>query len=111
MASYLPWLILLWTCAGVFTALGLGAAKHDPVHLWCGDCRGRERVTDEHGWKKSHRRMWLLYAMPYWVSGLVAFLWADGAAALLIVSACAGLWWLLWMNGRLEKQFVAEAAE
>ena len=101
-------------CAATFQGIGIHAARSDePVSFWSGGPKVEAKhVNDIYGYNQACSSMWKLYAIPYWVAGIVACLGflGDGyllASAIIMTVACfPGLFFLIWRYKHIEKTYI-----
>lgn len=89
-------------CGGVFWWIGhWSELRSDPMHFWSGSKVDPEAISDIPAYNRENARMWKLYSIPYWISGLAAIGtgWSDVFAVISLISitfACTyGIWWLI----------------
>lgn len=106
MAGKIIMLACMWICAGIFLGFGLYARRREePMWFWAGEQVPRDSVTDVPAYNRAHSRLFLLYALPWWLGGLLGLLHPLAAAALALVSCTAGLGWLIWSHRNIEKRY------
>lgn len=106
-------LICCWGCGGLFFGLGLWAlGRKKPMHFWAGSTIDPERVSDIPAYNRENGRLWILYSIPYWLSGVLYLVgmedsWGSiGCLALLVFAGTAGLYWLVKRYKRIERKFI-----
>ncbi len=100
MAGNIIMLVCMWFCAGLFLGFGLYALRREePMWFWSGEKVPKDTVTDVPAYNKAHSRLFLLYSLPWWLGGLL------GLAHPLAAAIVAGLAWLIWSHGNIEKRY------
>lgn len=106
MGENVVWLITCWGCAAVFLGIAIYASKKDkPMHFWSGSTVDPETISDIPAYNKANARMWLLYSVPYWASGLIYFFNQPIAIAILVFDCTVGIAWLIWQYYRIKKRY------
>lgn len=92
-------------CGGTF--LGLWAKKSKkPVHFYSGTTVDPKTVSDIPAYNLENAKMWMIYSVPFWVSGVVSF-FHVGAAAIIMSTACIpGFLWLIFRYRRICKKYI-----
>ena len=94
-------------CGGIFSGLGVWAKKSKkPVHFYSGTTVDPKTVSDISAYNLENSRMWMIYSVPFWVSGIVSF-FNLAVAAIIMSAAClpGGLWLVLRYN-RIAKKYI-----
>lgn len=59
-------------CGALFFWLGVWAAgRKDPMHFWSGSVVAAESISDVQAYNQANARMWKIYSVPYWVTGII----------------------------------------
>ena len=100
-------------CGAVFYFIGVWAARRkDPMHFWSGSTVDPGCVSDIPAYNQANSRMWKIYSVPYWLTGLTSILIIFDIrfsilSGILIGLACTvGIGWLLWEHNRIEKKYI-----
>jgi len=79
-----------WICGICFLALGLFARRYKkPMWFWSGSTVDPASIVDIPAYNRANSRMWILFSLPFWLSGLLSF-WAIPVAAVILTVACVG---------------------
>lgn len=106
MVGNIIMLVCMWFCAGLFLGFGLYARRREePMWFWSGTTVPRDSVSDVPAYNQANSRMWIVYSLPWWLGGLVALFSALAAAIIALLACTAGLGWLLWFHGKIEKRY------
>lgn len=106
MLGNLILLVCMWVCAGIFLGFGLYARRlTDPMWFWSGTTVPRDSVTDVPAYNQANSRMWIFYSLPWWIGGLLSLFSALVGAVIAVAACTAGLGWLLWFHGKIEKRY------
>ena len=82
------WLVIMVPCSAVFTGIGLFAwNRKKPMWFWSGSTVDEAEIADIPAYNRANGRMWLIYALPYWLSAFLG-LWSEALAVILLVAAC-----------------------
>ena len=94
-------------CGGTFLGLGLWAKKSKkPVHFYSGTTVDPKTVSDIPAYNLENAKMWMIYSVPFWVSGVVSF-FHVGTAAIIMSTACIpGFLWLIFRYRRICKKYI-----
>ena len=106
MAGNIIMLICMWFCAELFLGIGLYALRREePMWFWFGEKVPKDTVTDIPAYNKAHSRLFLLYSLPWWLGGLLGLAHPLAAAIVAVLACTAGLAWLIWSHGNIEKRY------
>lgn len=99
-------------CGALFYWIGVWAQKRkDPMHFWSGSSVDSKTISDIPAYNYANARMWKIYSIPYWVTGVIGLLCViDIRLSILsmipIGLACTvGIWWLIHTYRKIEKQY------
>lgn len=107
MAGNIIWLICVWGCAALFTGIGIFAGKKDsPANFWSGTVVKKEAVNDIKGYNKAMKRMWCIYSVPFWITGIGYFISETVSVLVIVVASTVGIGWLIWKYKCIEKHYV-----
>ena len=102
-------------CAVLFSGIGFHAKKSDkPVAFWSGSKVDPKKVTDIPAYNRAYGVMWRIYAIPYWLSGVISCVGVAGegytlAAAILMSVACfPGLFFLIFQYIKIERKYIVK---
>ena len=102
-----------WGCAGVFTGIALhGRKKNTPMGFWSGTTVDPRSVVDILAYNRENSNMWLVYSIPYWISGVVSFFFGAGdfvamiAVAILMIACVPGIGILIWWYRKICNRYV-----
>ena len=94
-------------CGGTFLGLGFWAKnRKDPMHFYSGTTVDPKTISDVPAYNRANARMWMIYSVPFWMSGIVSF-FSVGVAAIIMSVAClpGGIWLVLRYN-RIAKKYI-----
>ena len=102
-----------WSCAAIFTGIALhGRKKSTPMGFWSGTTVDPRSVVDIPAYNRENSNMWLVYSIPYWISGVVSFFLGVGdfvaviAVCILTFSCFPGLVILIWRYKQIERKYI-----
>lgn len=103
----LIWILAIWGCAVLFSGIGIYAGnRKDPMWFWTGSTVLPEKVKDIPAYNRANRKMWLLYSIPFWITG-ITYYWFDIESAIVMVVACTGgIGWLIWYYSKIEEKYI-----
>ncbi len=106
MAGTIIWCITVFGCALLFLSIGIYAEKREkPMWFWVGSTVEEATITDVKAYNKENGRMWKLYSLWYWASGVIYF-WNEWIAVILLVLSCTlGIGILVGTFNKIEKQY------
>ena len=107
--------ICCFGCGILFLCIGLHASKAEkPVNFWSGVSVPAEKVSDVLSYNHACAIMWKVYAIPYFIAGVIGCLDFSGdmpimiSSILLFAAACfPGLPLLIWQYRRIEKKYIS----
>lgn len=87
----------------LFFGIGLWAQnKKTPMHFYAGSTIDPKRITDIPSYNEENARMWKIYSLPYFATGLMEIAGSYderlsiAAAVLLFAAGTIGIGWLVW---------------
>lgn len=94
-------------CGSIFSGMSVWAKKRkDPMHFYSGTTVDPKTVSDIPAYNLENSKMWMIYSVPFWVSGVVSF-FHMGAAAIIVTAACfPGFLWLIFRYKRICKKYI-----
>ena len=109
MVGKIIWWVVVFGCAILFYAIGSYAGKlTKPMWFWSGTEVKASEITDVEAYNKENARMWKLYSLWYWASGL-AEIWSEIVALVLLLASCSvGLVFLVRSYQRIYKKYKAQ---
>ena len=106
-------LLCCWGSAALFTGIAIRARKRNkPINFWAGKDVDPASVRDVAEYNRANSIMWLVYSLPYWISGGISLLFGRGdhmviLAAILLALACfPGIWILVRHYRKIETKYV-----
>ena len=85
MAGIIIWCITIFGCAILFFGLGVYAEKREsPMHFWAGTTVDASKITDVKAYNKENAKMWKLYSLWYFASGIIYF-WNEVISVIILV--------------------------
>ena len=106
MAGTIIWCITVFGCAFLFLGIGIYAEKLEkPMWFWAGTNVDPSKITDVKAYNKENGRMWKIYSLWYFASGIVYF-WNEGISVALLVLGCTlGIGILVATYNKIEKKY------
>lgn len=106
MAGDIIWYVTVFGCALLFVGLGTYANKLEtPMWFWSGSTVEPASITDIKAFNRENARMWYLYSLWYWVSGL-SWAWSKIIAIATMFLGCSvGIGILIGTYLRIEKKY------
>ena len=106
MAGIIIWCITIFGCAILFFGMGIYAQKSEkPMHFWAGTTIDPSKITDVKAYNRENARMWKIYSLWYFASGIIYFFNEWIAIALLIASCTLGMVILVATYNKIEKKY------
>lgn len=94
-------------CALVFLLMGIHMGKMDtPANFWSGTTVSAAAVSDIPAYNKAMKRMWCIYSIPFWLSGILYLISPGISVTILMLSSTVGIGWLLYEDHVIEKKYV-----
>ena len=109
MAGMIIWSITIFGCAILFLGLGVYAEKREKsMHFWSGTTVDEKKITDVKAYNKENGRMWKIYSLWYFASGIIYF-WNVGMAIAILVASCTvGMLILVATYNKIEKKYIVK---
>ena len=106
MAGLIIWSIVVFGCAILFLSIGIYAEKREkPMWFWAGSTVDESAITDVKAYNKENARMWELYSLWYFASGIIYY-WNEIIAIILLVLSCTvGIGILVATFNKIEKKY------
>ncbi len=106
MAGTIVWCITVFGCAFLFLGIGIYAEKREkPMWFWAGTTVDESKITDVKAYNKENARMWELYSLWYFASGIIYF-WNEVVSIVLLVLSCSvGIGILVGTYNKIEKKY------
>lgn len=105
--------ICCFGCAALFFGIGIHMQRSDkPAHFWAGSEVKAEWITDIFAYNRENGRMWKLYSVPYFLSGVLGSLYRlhEGymiaAVIILVLAAFPGIWILIRQYREIELKYI-----
>ena len=102
-----------WGCALLFVGIALhGRYKKTPMGFWSGIPVDPCSVRDIPAYNRENSNMWLVYSIPYWISGVASFFFGKGdfvaiiSVAILMLACFLGIPLLIWQYKRIESKYI-----
>ena len=106
MAGIIIWCITIFGCAILFFGLGVYAEKREsPMHFWAGTTVDASKITDVKAYNKENAKMWKIYSLWYFASGIIYF-WNEVISVIILVLSCTlGMGILVATFTKIEKKY------
>ena len=94
-------------CGSIFSGMSVWAKKRkDPMHFYSGTTVDPKTVSDIPAYNLENSRMWMIYSVPFWVSGIVSFFNLAVAAIIMSAACLPGGVWLVLRYNRIAKKYI-----
>ena len=94
-------------CGSIFSGMSVWAKKRkDPMHFYSGTTVDPKTVSDIPAYNKENSKMWMIYSVPFWASGVVSFFHMGAAAVIVTVACFPGFLWLIFRYKRICKKYI-----
>ena len=106
MAGLIIWSITIFGCAILFYGMGIYAEKREsPMHFWAGTTVDASKITDVKAYNKENAKMWKIYSLWYFASGIIYF-WNEVISFIILMLSCTlGMGILVTTFNRIEKKY------
>lgn len=106
LGGLIIWCIVEFGCGLLFFGIGAYAKRREkPMWFWSGTDVDPSKITDVKAYNKENARMWQLYSLWYFASGVIYF-WSEAIAITLLVLSCTvGIGILIATYNRIEKKY------
>ncbi len=89
MIGAIIWYVVTIGCAILFYSIGAYALKYDkPIWFWSGSEVHESEISDIKQYNKENSKMWKLYSLWYFASGL-AYIWNVIIAIIILMLGCS----------------------
>lgn len=106
MIENLIW--LLCVCGSGLLFIGIGVysiLRKTPMHFWAGTRVISEQLRDVRKYNFETGIIWVLYGIPFFISGFVYFLWPITATVILFIAGLGGIPLLILNYRRIWKKY------
>ena len=98
--------VICFGCGVMIYGIGLWAEKSKtPFGFWTFKEVRAESIANIPAYNRENARMWKLYAVPYFLSGIFAFISIWISVLILIFSCTVGIWWLIREYQRIFRKY------
>ena len=106
MAGTIIWCITVFGCAFLFLGIGIYAEKRKkPMWFWSGSTVDESKISDVKAYNKENGRMWKIYSLWYFASGIIYF-WNEVISIILLVLGCTlAIGILVAIYNKIEKKY------
>ena len=95
-----------WLCAAIFCGIALWAAKRkDPMHFYSGTTVDPRTISDIPAYNWEIARLWFVYSVFFWISGIVAFFHMMAAVIIMSLACVPGIFLLVLSYQRIHKKY------
>ena len=113
LAACVIMLLCGFGCAMLFQGIALWAEQRkEPVHFYSGTTVDPRTISDIPAYNRANARLWKLYAIPYWLSGLLSLLgiWVEyclmAGVICLLIGGIPGSFWLIFRYEGIHRESV-----
>ena len=90
----------------IFTSIGIYAAgRKDPMWFWSGSTVSPQEIRDIPAYNRANGLMWCLYAIPFYLAGILYFCSPQLGIALILLVVFPGIPVLIWNYYRIRKTY------
>ena len=94
-------------CGSIFSGMSVWAKKRkDPMHFYSGTTVDPKTVSDIPAYNLENSKMWMIYSVPFWASGVVSFFHMGAAAVIVTVACFPGFLWLVFRYKRISQKYI-----
>lgn len=105
-------IVCCWVCAALFLGVALFARRYKkPMWFWSGSTVDPAAIADIPAYNRANSRMWTVFSLPFWVSGLLGFWLPIVSGTLLVVSCFAGIPALILVYSKIFKRYKTDDYE
>ena len=99
-------LIINFLLGLIFTSIGIYAARwKDPMWFWSGSTVSPQEIRDIPAYNRANGLMWCLYAIPFYLAGILYFCSPQLGIALILLVVFPGIPVLIWNYYRIRKTY------
>lgn len=106
MAGIIIWSITVFGCAILFLSIGIYAERREkPMWFYAGTTVDESAISDVKAYNQENGRMWKLYSLWFFASGITYF-FLPGLSVLLLMLGCTlGIGILIATFSKIEKKY------
>ncbi|NBK78635.1 hypothetical protein D5272_08585 [bacterium D16-76] len=105
-------IVCCWICAAIFLGIALFARRYKkPMWFWSGSKVDPASIANISSYNRANSRMWTVFSLPFWASGLLAFWWPGWAGILMAAACLGGLPVLIFVYQKIYKKYKADDYE
>ena len=100
------WVVACCCCGFVFFYFGFrGRNQKEPMSFLPDKQIPASKISDVAAYNRAYGAMWMVYSLPFWVSGIL-FIWYKAAAAVILVaSVTIGLALVVYIHKRIDRKY------
>lgn len=103
------YLILSWGAALLFVLIGIYARQRKkPMWFWPGIEVPESKVRDVKAYNRANAKMWCVFSIPFWVSGVVEFFLPLFSVVMLVLASTLGLALIVWYYHKIEEKYIVK---
>ena len=92
MTENIIWLLCIGGAGLLFIGIGIfSMVRKTPMHFWSGSKVLPQQLLDVKCYNRENGIMWIVYAIPYFVTAALYFLSPTAATVLLLAACFAGI--------------------
>ena len=100
------WYVCVLGAAALFWGIGVYAQKKKtPMAFWSGTEVKENEIIDVVLYNKASSKMWKLYSLWYWISGILTIWNVIAALVVMILGGTVGIGLLIWNYKKIEKKY------
>ena len=101
-------IVCCWICAAIFLGIALFARRYKkPMWFWSGSAVDPAAIADIPAYNRANSRLWTVFSLPFWASGLLAFWWPVWAGIFLAAACLGGLPVLIFVYRKICRKYRA----
>ena len=106
MIGAIIWYVTMFGCGALFYGIGIYARRREePMWFWSGSKVDSSTITDVVEYNRENARMWKVYSLWYWTSGIL-WVWSEHAAlVVLLIGSTVGIGLLVHTYLKIEKKY------
>lgn len=106
MAGTIIWCITVFGCAFLFFGMGIYAERREkPMWFWSGSTVDENKISDVKAYNKENGRMWKIYSLWYFASGIIYFCNKGISVVFLVLGCTLGIGILIYTFNKIEKKY------
>ena len=103
------YLIIMWGGGAAFLIIGAYAMRRKkPMWFSIGPNTAKGKIKDIPAYNKALGKMWCLFSIPLWISGIITFFFPAASIIVFAVFCILGIGAVAWWQSKIEEKYITK---